>query len=372
MSKVIDELIQMRFRQRVGSDDAAFELDVDLELSATGTTAVFGESGAGKTTLLRCIAGLQPCRDATLRVAGSTWQDDSVCIPPHQRPVGYVFQQPGLFEHLTVRGNLEFARRRASKGVAGVAFDDAVEMLGIGALLAQRATSLSGGEQQRVAIARALLSRPRLLLMDEPLASLDAARKQDILPFLETVRAHAGVPMIYVSHSVDEVMHLADEVVVMRAGRAVRQGSVPETLGAGGERIADGLECTIIDATPAEIDARWQLRRVEFPGGALWLAASHDSVGSRVRVRVFARDVSITRSPANDSSIANILPAKIVKIPDSPDSPTLIVQLAVGPTPLLAELTRRSVDFLGLQVGQSVWAQIKSAAIVRDYVRSTE
>jgi molybdate transport system ATP-binding protein len=340
-----------------------FALDVDLDLPGSGVTALFGQSGCGKTTLLRCIAGLE--RGAgRLIVNGETWQDDARFMPTHQRPLGYVFQDARLFAHLDVARNLDFGLRR-SRGAATVKRDAIIELLGLGPLLDRLPERLSGGEQQRVAIARALLAAPRLLLMDEPLASLDHARKQEFLPWLERLRDELDIPLIYVSHAPDEVARLADHIVVMDAGRAVAQGPLAETLARIDLPIKLGEDAgAVFAATVAERDAEWHLARVEFDGGELWVRDNGTPVGRAVRVRILARDVSIANSRHDDVSIMNLLPATVVAHAAEDHPSQVLVQLRVGETLLLGRLTRRSAQRLDLAPGREVWVQIKAVALV--------
>ena len=340
-----------------------FSLDVDLDLPGRGVTALFGQSGCGKTTLLRCMAGLE--RGAgRLIVNGETWQDDARFMPTHQRPLGYVFQDARLFAHLDVARNLDFGLRR-SRGAATVKRDAIIDLLGLGPLLDRLPERLSGGEQQRVAIARALLAAPRLLLMDEPLASLDHARKQEFLPWLERLRDELEIPIIYVSHAPDEVARLADHIVVMEAGRAVAQGPLAETLARIDLPIRLGEDAgAVFAATVAERDAEWHLARVEFDGGELWVRDSGVPVGREVRVRVLARDVSIANSRHDDVSIMNLLPATVVAHAAEDHPSQVLVQLRVGGTLLLGRLTRRSAQRLDLAPGRDVWVQIKAVALI--------
>ncbi|MGA7303844.1 MAG: molybdenum ABC transporter ATP-binding protein, partial [Rhodothermales bacterium] len=206
----------------------AFDMDVDLSVPAYGVTALFGPSGCGKTTLLRAIAGLERHSGGFLKVGDSIWQDQDVFLPPHRRPIGYVFQEASLFPHLSVRGNLDYGKKRVPDSERLLPLDQAVALLGIEPLLERKPNSLSGGERQRVAIARALAVSPRLLLMDEPLASLDLQRKQEILPYIESLRRELEIPVIYVSHLPDEVARLADHMVLLEAGRVRASGSVQE------------------------------------------------------------------------------------------------------------------------------------------------
>jgi len=342
---------------------SGFMLDAELDLPGRGVTALFGHSGSGKTTLLRCIAGLE--RGAgQLEVNGEIWQDAKRFVPTHQRPLGYVFQDARLFAHLSVRGNLEYGMRRTTSADFS-RFDSVIELLGLGPLLDRLPVRLSGGEQQRVAIARALLTAPRLLLMDEPLASLDQARKEEILPYLERLHDELEIPMLYVSHAADEVARLADHIVVMEGGRAVAQGPLGEILTRLDLPICLGEDVgAVFAATVAERDAEWHLARVEFDGGELWVRDSGAAPGSRVRLRILARDVSIATSHHDDVSIMNLLPATVVALAGE-DHPSLaLVQLRIGGTTLLARLTRRSAQRLDLVPGRQVWVQIKAVALV--------
>ena len=340
-----------------------FSLDVDLDLPGSGVTALFGQSGCGKTTLLRCMAGLE--RGAgRLDVNGEAWQDDSRFVPTHQRPLGYVFQDARLFAHLDVARNLDYGRRRTASADS-LRRDPIVDLLGLGPLLDRMPARLSGGEQQRVAIARALLTSPRLLLMDEPLASLDHARKQEFLPWLERLRDELDIPLIYVSHAPDEVARLADHIVVMEAGRAVAQGPLAETLARIDLPIKLGEDAgAVFAASVAERDAEWHLARVEFDGGELWVRDSGVPVGREVRVRVLARDVSIANSRHDDVSIMNLLPATVVAHAAEDHPSQVLVQLRVGNTLLLGRLTRRSAQRLDLVPGREVWVQIKAVALI--------
>lgn len=350
-----------------------FALDVALRLPGRGVSVLLGPSGCGKTTVLRALAGL--CR-AQGRVAlnGDVWQDDQArparFVPTHQRPIGYVFQEASLFAHLSVQGNLDYGRQRVPTAQQRVSLDDAVDLLGIGHLMGRRPDHLSGGERQRVAIARALLTSPLLLLMDEPLSALDAARKAEILPYLERLNVQAGVPMVYVTHALDEAARLADHLVLMASGRV--QASGPATaLFARLDLPLSQLDeaAAVLDATLIEHDAAYGQSCVSVAGVPLWLGLSLMPLGSQVRVRVLARDVSVALSRAVDSSIVNILPATVAHIrADGSDTMTLSLRLGDVADPqaahLMARLTRRSVETLKLQIGQRVYAQIKGAALM--------
>lgn len=354
----------MSIRARFRLDYPGFALDADLDLPGRGVTAVFGTSGCGKTTLLRCIAGLE--RGAgRLDVNGETWQDETRFVPTHRRPLGYVFQDARLFAHLDVGRNLDYGMRRVSGADAASRRAAVIDLLGLGPLLVRLPDRLSGGERQRVAIARALLTAPSLLLMDEPLAALDHARKQEILPYLERLRDELDIPLIYVSHAAEEVARLADHLVVMEAGRAVAQGPLAETLARLDLPIRLGEDAgAVFSATVAERDAEWHLARVEFDGGELWVRDSGVPVGRHVQVRILARDVSIANSRHDDVSIMNLLPATVIAHAGEDHPSAVLVQLRVGATPLLARLTRRSAQRLDLAPGREVWVQIKAVALI--------
>lgn len=341
-----------------------FALDVDLELPARGVTALFGHSGSGKTTLLRCMAGLERAPHGRLIVGGEVWQDERRWLPTHKRPLGYVFQEASLFDHLSVMGNLRYGMKRVG-GEGSVSLDQAIDLLGIGHLLERKPGRLSGGERQRVAIARALALSPRLLLMDEPLAALDLKRKQEILPYLERLHDELEMPVIYVSHSPDEVARLADYIVAMEGGRALAQGPLAETLARTDLPIRIGEEpCAILDATIGAVDADWHLARVDFQGGGLWFRDHGLPVGRRVRVRVMARDVSLAVTRPKGGSIQNVLPGRIEVVGEDRHPGLSIVRARVGETAFLARLARRAVAELGLSPGLDVWIQIKSAALM--------
>jgi molybdate transport system ATP-binding protein len=346
---------------------AEFALQVDLSLPARGITAVFGASGSGKTTLLRCVAGLERARDALVNIGGAVWQDDAqgIFVPTWKRPLGYVFQEASLFDHLDVRGNLAYGLRRSGGAQQAAALDAAIELLGIGALLQRRTQQLSGGERQRVAIARALATQPQLLLLDEPLASLDLARRREILPWLERLRDQLRIPMLYVTHSADEVARLADTLVVLERGAVGACGPVADVFAGIASPALLGDEAgALLEGTVAERDARWQLARVDFQGGALWLKDSGAAIGQRVRLRVLARDVSIATEAPRHTSIQNLLPAVVHAVAADAHPSQALVQLACGESMLLSRITARAVDGLGLQAGTPVWAQVKSVALV--------
>ncbi|MDB5899789.1 MAG: putative type molybdate transport system, ATP-binding component [Ramlibacter sp.] len=350
-------------RIRVARGD--FVLDTDLQLPASGITAIFGPSGSGKTTLLRCVAGLEQAAQARIVIGDQTWEDTAlgVRVPTHRRPLGYVFQEASLFDHLDVRGNLEFGRRRAA---AAAPLAGLLKLLGIEALLDRKPHQLSGGERQRVAIARALATQPRILLLDEPLAALDLARRREILPWLERLRDELRIPMLYVTHSGDEVARLADHLVLLHEGQVRASGPLAQTLARVDLPALPGEEAgVLLHATIAERDAHWQLVQVRFDGGALWIPDPGLAAGHQVRVRVLARDVSVALVPPERSSIQNVLPCTVRAIAPGGHPSQALVQLACGNSLLLARVTARAVDALGLAAGSAAWAQVKSAALVQ-------
>ncbi|MEW6118907.1 MAG: molybdenum ABC transporter ATP-binding protein [Pseudomonadota bacterium] len=353
--------IEARFKL----DWPGFSLDVDLTLPGHGVTALFGHSGSGKTTLLRAIAGLERVANGRLSVKGDVWQDAAVFRPTHRRPLGYVFQEASLFPHLSVQANLAYGQKRVPEAQRRVALDQAVDMLNIGHLLDRKPDRLSGGERQRVGIARALAVSPSLLLMDEPLAALDHALKQEILPYLERLHDELDIPVLYVSHAPDEVARLADHIVVMAGGKAVAAGPLGDTLARLDLPIKLGEDAgVVLDAVVAARDAEWQLAHMEFAGGRLWVRDHGLPLGHRARVRILARDVSLARTPHSGTSILNTLPAVVVDSVADAHGALTLVKLRVGESPLLARLTRRSAHALEIAPGQLLYVQIKAVALI--------
>ncbi len=345
-------------------DWSTFNLDVDLHIPSYGITALFGPSGSGKTTLLRCIAGLEKAPLGRLIVNGQIWQDTDYWLPTHKRELGYVFQEASLFSHLTVMGNLQFGRRRISDPEK-VSLEKAIDLLGIAHLLDRKPDRLSGGERSRVSIARALAANPSLLLMDEPLAALDSKRKQEIIPYLERLHETLNIPVIYVTHSTDEVARLADHLVIMENGHVQASGTLSDTLSRLDLPIQSGQDPNIVlDAIVEEIDQSWHLARVAFDGGSLWTNDQSLSIGTRVRVMVLARDVSLAIKKPSQSSIQNVLQGRVDGIADDYHLGSALVRVSVGNVMFLSRLTKRAVALLGLAIGQSVWVQVKSVALM--------
>ncbi|WP_293995638.1 molybdenum ABC transporter ATP-binding protein [Sphaerotilus sp.] len=345
-----------------------FTLDVALALPSRGVSALFGPSGCGKTTLLRALAGLERAAGRVV-LDGEVWQDDpaSVFMPTHQRPIGYVIQEAALFPHLDVRRNLDYGQRRIAPTERRIALDQAVDLLGIGALMDRRPATLSGGERQRVAIARALATSPRLLLMDEPLAALDAARKAEILPYLERLHREMALPIVYVTHALDEVARLADHLVLLQAGRVLAEGAATALFARTDLPLGRQDEAgVVLEAVVVEHDVPYGLTRIAVPGGSLWLGAIDRPPGAAVRVRVLARDVSMAREAPQHSSILNVLPVILERLDGEGNTVLLRLRLGEAPaaTTLLARITRRSAEVLGLHPGDHLHAQVKGVALM--------
>ena len=344
-----------------------FALDVDLRLPGQGVTTLFGPSGCGMTTLLRAVAGLERARPGRILVRGQIWQDDTQDIwqPTHQRALGYVFQEASLFHHLSVRRNIEYGLNRTPAARRQIVLEQAVDLLRIAPLLERATATLSGGERQRVAIARALATSPRVLLMDEPLAALDMARKAEVLPYLERLPRELDMPILYVSHATDEVARLASHLVLLRDGKVQAQGDPAELMGTLDLPLAQGdAAATIVAGTVLAHDLEDHLTTIAFPGGRLQLVSTRQRpVGQAVRLRVQARDVSLTLSPQTGTSILNAVPAQVVALRE--DSPgQIMVALEAGTTRLLARITQRSARTLCLTPGMHVVAQVKGIALL--------
>ncbi len=353
--------IEAAFRGMAG----AFALDAAFSVPDAGLVALFGPSGCGKTTVLRCIAGLNRFADGRCVVGGEVWQDGAQFRPAHRRPVGYVFQEASLFPHLSVRRNLLYGAPRNGSG--GLGLDEVVPLLGLDPLLGRAPQHLSGGERQRVAIGRALLSRPRLLLMDEPLAALDRAAKEEILPFLERLNATVALPIIYVSHDMAEVERLADHMVLMQAGRVTASGPLLALQSDPALPLAAAREAAVsLDATVLAYDDKYGLATLSINGADIVVPSRPLTPGAPCRLRIGASDVSLSLAPPGPSTIVNVLAARVL---DGgligPQEATAVLGLGAdgGGARLLARVTRHSWDRLGLSPGLAVHAQIKGAAL---------
>ena len=345
----------------VALDRPGFELRIALELALSGITAVFGPSGSGKTTLLRVIAGLEREARGTVAFDGETWAGAGVHVPTHRRGIGYVFQDGRLFSHLTVQENLQFALKRSAPR-STIDLATAVEALDLRALLGRRTPSLSGGEQQRVAIARALLTSPRLMLMDEPVSSLDTARKKEILPHIERLPETFRVPVLYVTHNVEEVARLASGVVLLSKGSAVAEGSVADVFErADFGSLTGGLEAGVVlrarvvahDRGIATLALAAQQLRVPMAGAP---------IGAIRPIRIHARDVAVATVRPEKLSIRNVLGARILSIEPGANMNVELL-LDVDGEHLRARITRDALEELELSVGRDVFALVKSVAL---------
>jgi molybdate transport system ATP-binding protein len=360
---------EQRIAVELRATRGSFRLEAALDVPLRGVTALFGSSGSGKTTLLRCIAGLERAEHARIEVRGELWQDTArgVFVPAHERRVGYVFQEAALFPHLSVRRNLEYGFRRVERrGERRIGFDAAVDWLGLEDLLSRSPRTLSGGERQRVAIARALLASPMLILMDEPLASLDAGAKSAILPHLERLHRELLVPIVYVSHSIEEVARLADWVLWLDSGRLAASAPAPELLARLELGVALGeLAASLLDATVLRHDEKYALTLLESRWGKLWSHRLDAEPGARVRVRIQARDVSLSLEEHERSSVLNALPAVVLDAaPGAPGEMLLRLCPATGGEDVLfACVTRKSFDELELRQGLQVRARIKGISV---------
>ncbi len=344
----------------------AFHLDVDVDVPMSGITAIFGPSGSGKTTLLRCLAGLERVPNGFMQFGTDVWQDEKIglCLPLYKRPIGYVFQEPRLFPHYNVRANLLYGYNRVPSEARRIDIEQVVDILGIDHLLERRIQKLSGGEQQRVAIGRALLTSPKLLLLDEPLASLDIQRKQELLPFIRRLHEELRIPVMYVSHAIAEILQLADRVVLLKEGKIAAAGALNEMFTSlqfrghfGAHRIG-----AILDARVAAHETQYGLTQLEFNGQSLFVPLQSVSVGQVMRVHILSSDVSVVIGRTDcPTSVLNILEATIVEI-QAIDQSSVDVLLDIG-APLVASITRKSLVILGLKPGQRVLAHIKAIAL---------
>lgn len=353
-------MLELDFSQRLGD----LNLNVQANLPAQGITAIFGLSGAGKTSLINAIGGLTRLEQGRIALNGRTLVDTScgICLPPEKRRIGYVFQDARLFPHYRVRGNLQYgmaANMRAQ-------FDAIVELLGIAPLLNRLPLTLSGGEKQRVAIGRALLTAPELLLMDEPLASLDLPRKRELLPYLERLAQDVNIPILYVSHSMDEILRLAEQVMVLDNGQVRAYGDLEDVWASSALRpwLQGDDQSSVLNVSVIEHHPRYAMTALALGDRRLWVSGMNLPVGKAMRIRINAADVSLVLQPPSNSSIRNILPAKVVECLDVDGQ--IEVKLSIGENILWARITPWARDELAIKPGQWLYAQIKSVSISRE------
>ncbi|MDH5737128.1 MAG: molybdenum ABC transporter ATP-binding protein [Gammaproteobacteria bacterium] len=349
-----------------------FTLNVNLCIPGSGITVLFGPSGAGKTTLLRLLAGLEGYRkeDSISIVAGEqVWHKTGKppqFVATHERSIGYVFQHPQLFPHLNVLDNLRYAYRRQQKE-SSLTISQVSTLLGLDGILHQSVLGISGGERQRAAIARVLLNNPRYILMDEPLGSIDVAARSQILPYLESLHRELNVPIVYVTHSLEEMHYLADKVILMHNGQVADEGGIVEISSKADTELAkQESAASIIHCKVMDIDEEYGLTSLSFGDQKLIVARTDLKPGTMVRIQIQARDLSITLAPDSQSSILNILSCQIESISVT-DRSRALISLKTGNQYLLARITRQSLDRLGLIKGQSVFAQIKSVAPLTEH-----
>jgi molybdate transport system ATP-binding protein len=355
----MSDALVIRIRQRA---DNGFALSLDLALPTTGITALFGPSGSGKTTVLDCIAGLRPdIEDADIAFRGESWHSAGERRPSWERGVGYVFQDARLFPQLSVAGNLDFAARRARAGAPQRA--EVVDWLQIAPILERAPQTLSAGQAQRVAIARALLSGPQLLLLDEPLANLDRAAAAQCLDCLARVAAEAGMPMLFVSHRIEEVANIADRLVLLRDGAVEAEGPLPGLLTRLDSSLAeDENAATILLAEVADGERLFGLTELSADGETLYVASAA-APGTTQRVRIAARDVSVCRERPQHTSILNVLEVTLDSL-RSVSGTHCLLRLKLREQFLLARITERSRHELGLRAGDTLFAQVKSSALL--------
>jgi molybdate transport system ATP-binding protein len=355
-------MLIMEAEKRLGN----MALSVELTCPTEGVIAIFGRSGAGKTSLVNMLAGLLRPDRGHISMAGTTVFDSrrGVDISPEDRRFGYVFQEGRLFPHLNVRSNLLYGYHLAPKAERRIDIDQVADLLGLEALLRRRPRDLSGGEKQRVALGRALLSNPHVLLMDEPLASLDQPRKDEVLFFIERLKDEFSIPIVYVSHSMAEIVRLADTLVLMSDGRIEATGTLEELSTRLDLRPLTGRyeAGAVLPARIARHDESYDLTELEVPGGMLVTPRLTQEVGAEIRIRVRARDVAIARVAPSESSFLNVLPCRIAEIAEE-SGPQVDIRLTMGPSSLWSRITRRSVEHLRLRPGDHVFALVKAVAI---------
>ncbi|ALP53256.1 molybdenum ABC transporter ATP-binding protein [Candidatus Tenderia electrophaga] len=357
-------------KARFGLNYPGFKLTAELDAPLPGVTTLFGPSGAGKSSVLRCLAGLERSATGYVQLGDQVWQDErrNIFLPVHQRRLAYVFQEPRLFNHLGVRANLEYGYRRRPPAQRRLDWDTIIDLLALGPLLARRPQHLSLGEQQRVAIGRALLASPQLLLMDEPLASLDMARKREVLPFIKRLHDELQMPVVYVSHSLHEVLQITDTLVLMQNGRSIASGPLAQlcselTL----SQYLGDMSGSVLETRVDGHEIEFGLTRLSFAGGHLYVPLQPNSPGESLRVHVLARNVGIAlQQPQATTSFLNILPATVTQI-DTPDisGHEVHFKLDIG-VPLLANISRKSQHSLRLEPGQRCYALIKAVSLVQN------
>jgi len=355
-------MLSVNVKKRQG----AFELNVAFESAAPGLVALFGRSGCGKSTTVNLIAGILRPDTGSIRLNGETLYDarERVNVPVEHRRIGYMFQEPRLFPHLSVLGNLRYGERRAPPAARHIELDEVSELLGLSEFLGRRTWQLSGGEKRRVALARALLSQPRLLLLDEPLAALDAARREELMPYLARLRDRLSIPMIYVSHEFEEVLRLATHVVLLEAGAVVAQGDIASVSRRPELRAIVGPEAigAVLEGEIETVDAAGELARVRVGDGHLNIEAEGMRPGQRVRVQLLARELIVAIEPPRGLSVRNALRGLVRSI-EADDAHSRMLEVDIGGACLIVRVTAAASHELALSVGRSVWVLVKTVSL---------
>ncbi len=354
-----------RLKARLKIEYESFNLDASLDVPAENVTVVYGPSGCGKTTLLRCLAGLERSPSGFVQVGEEIWQDESrgIFLPVHKRSLGIVFQEARLFPHMTVRSNLGYGLKRTPPYKRRISMDQVVDILDIGHILDRSLKGLSGGEQQRIAIGRALLTSPSLLLMDEPLANLDSRRKREILPFFLRLRKELRLPIIYVSHSMNEILQLVDTLILLENGKVLASGPANEVLSRPDfeGHIGQPALGTMLEPVVAGHDEDFGLTRLDYKGQSLFIPRQPVATGQTLRLYILAKDVSIVVGPKDiRTSVLNILEGTVLEISEGrPEDYSVNIRLDIG-DPVMATITKKSLSRLDLKLGQKVYAHIKA------------
>lgn len=343
-----------------------FKLDCTFDFPDSGITVLFGASGSGKTTVLRCVAGLERAQGYVI-VEDMEWQNDEkkIFLPTWERPLGYVFQEASLFPHLTAGQNIEFAVKRSKSADAKERMHEAIELLGIEKLLQRKPAQLSGGERQRVAIARAVATEPRILLFDEPLAALDFKRKSEILPWLEKLKSNLHIPMLYVTHSAEEVMRLADHLIVMEDGKIKTSGTLSEVLSNIDMPVQIGEDTgVLLRGTVVSKDSQWSLMTVQCGNISLTIADNGLPVGTSVPLRILAKEVVFSKEKPQGLSVRNCIEGTVEGISDHTDPSKALVRVNCAGQIIVGKLTRLALNELQITNGSRIWLLIKSVAVV--------
>ncbi|NOZ42193.1 MAG: molybdenum ABC transporter ATP-binding protein [Alphaproteobacteria bacterium] len=356
----------MAFKVTVRVRYPDFLLDVDLAIAERGVTVIFGPSGSGKTSLLRTIAGLNDTAQGQITFQDQVWQSERIFLPPHRRPIGYIFQESSLFDHMNVRQNLAYGRKRTRDPMTLSEQQHIIDLLGISHLLDRHCGQLSGGERQRVAIGRALFLKPEILLMDEPMAALDFARKREILTLLEQLKADLKIPLLYVSHNIDDVTRLADHMVILAAGKVTRHGPVEQILSS--HKMLNSLcdePFSLLFGQVITPETRHHLTEVSIGDAIIRMPRQKVKKHQEIRLHIHARDVSLTLIRPTQTSVLNILDCHILSIKDPTPDGQCLIELGLHNISIQARISAYSCVQLNLAPGQRVFAQIKAVSLVQ-------